>query len=124
MELSCGAQPKLPVFQNLSEIAAWFRRRLRERRARRSAPRPVPATEPAEAETRGAAHQGPAGHASGVRLALPTPAAVWESRSLRIGSESQPERTGCGRRAGVRYIGSRGMVAALAQDSACFINQG
>ena len=45
LEPSRGAQPKLPVFQNLSEIAAWIRGRLRERRARRAAP-PLPAPEP------------------------------------------------------------------------------
>ncbi|WP_221938707.1 hypothetical protein, partial [Mycobacterium sp. KBS0706] len=43
LEPSRGAQPKLPVFQNLSEIAAWIRGWLRQRRARRTAP---PAPEP------------------------------------------------------------------------------
>lgn len=37
LEPSRGAQPKLPVFQNLSEIAAAIRQRLRERRARLAA---------------------------------------------------------------------------------------
>jgi cell volume regulation protein A len=46
LEPSRGAQPKLPVFQNLSEIAAWIRGWLRQRRARRSAPPAAPATEP------------------------------------------------------------------------------
>ena len=52
LEPSRGAQPKLPVFQNLSEIAAWIRHRLRERRARRAPPPPQavaadPAPQPA-----------------------------------------------------------------------------
>ena len=57
LEPSRGAQPKLPVFQNLSEIAAWIRGWLRQRRARRTPPASditpePPAPPPAEAAGR------------------------------------------------------------------------